>query len=114
MRAKGSEHKAKIARQRVTAAQTRLRAIETRLMLAFTSCDVAETNIRYGQRAEARKVLEKIRHVADSISAHVGEEHHVPAAAVPQLRSRLAQLTRQANDIEEQLRTLTDHDQQSG
>ncbi len=114
MPAKGSEHKAEIARQRVTAAQSRLRAIETQLSLAFTLCDVAETNVRYKERAAARKVLEKIRHMADSISAHVGEEHHVPAATVPQLRSRLAQITRQANDIEEQLRTLTDHDQQSG
>ncbi len=113
MRAKGSEHKADIARQRATAAQTRLGAIETQLSLAFTSCGVAETDIRHEQRAQAREVLEKIRHTADTISAHVGKEHHVPAATVPQLRSRLAQLTRRANDIEEQLHTLTDHDQQS-
>ncbi len=101
--AKGKAYTAEIAGQRVTAVQSRLQAIESRLSLAFTLCNVAETHIRYKHRAEARKIFENIRHVADSISAHIDEEHHIPAATVPGLRSRLAQLTTKANDIEEQL-----------
>ena len=93
------QYATKTARLHRTAAECRLRAIESQLSLGFTLCAIAETEIRYSRPAEAIKVVNKLRHHAETISFHIDEPNHLPTTAIPDLRKQLTQLTRRIEEI---------------
>ena len=101
---RNSGYVTEIARLRTMAAESRLRVIESQLALGFTLCAVAETEIRYSCLDEAIKVINKVRHHAETIRFHVNEKNHLPATAIPRLRKELTQLNRRVEEIELSLR----------
>jgi hypothetical protein len=86
-----------------TPAEFRLRAIESQLSLGLTLCKIAETQLRYSRRDEAIKVVNKIRHHAETIRFHIEEPNHLPKIAVPEIRKRLEQLDKRTDEIESPL-----------
>jgi hypothetical protein len=82
------------------AAQTRLQAIETQLSLHFTLCEMAQTEVRYGQISEARKLIAKVRHQAAEIRFHINEPKHIPADSKAGLLKQLAQLQTRVDETE--------------
>jgi hypothetical protein len=98
------QYASEIARLQRTAAESRLRAVESQLSLAFTLCAIAETEIRYSRPDEAIKVVNKVRHHAETISYHLDEPNHLPSAAISDLRKRLTQLNDRTDEIESHLR----------
>ena len=102
--AEESQYATEIASLHRMAGESRLQAIESQLSLAVTLCAIAETEIRYTRLDEAIKVLNKVRHHAETISIHVGEPDHVPWAAIPNLRKQLVQLKKRIDEIELRVR----------
>jgi vacuolar-type H+-ATPase subunit I/STV1 len=102
--ARNDQYATEIARLHQTAAESRLRVVESELALAFTLCAVAETQIRYSRLDEAIKLLNKIRHHAETISFHVSEPDHLPTVAISTLQRQLTQLRKRTEEIESRLR----------
>lgn len=94
-----NHYAAEIARLHRTAAESRLRAVESQLALAFTLCAIAETEILYSRPDEAIKVVNKLRHHAETISFHIDEPNHLPSAAIPDLRKQMTQLKKRTEEI---------------
>lgn len=88
-----------MTRLHATAAQSRQRAIECELALGFTLCAMAETEIRYGEFAQANKIVDKVRKAANSIRIHLDEPNYVPADSTAELLKQLAQLETRTHDI---------------
>ena len=99
-----NQYATKIASLHRQAGEFRLKGIETQLSLAVTLCAIAETEIRYTRLDEAIKVLNKVRHHAETISIHIDEPDHVPRAAIPNLRKQLVQLKKRIDEIELRVR----------
>ena len=99
-----TQHASEIASLHRKAGESRLKSIETQLALAVTFCAVAETEIRYARLDEAIKVLNKVRHHAETISIHLDEPGHLPWAAVPDLRKQLVELNKRIDEIELRIR----------
>ncbi len=99
-----NHYAAEIERVHRTAAETRLRAVESQLALAFTLCTIAETEILYNQPDEAIKLVNKVRHHAQTIGFHIDERDHLPTTAIPTLRKQLTQLAKRTEEIEASLR----------
>ncbi len=97
------QYATEIARLHRMAAESRLRAVESQLALAFTLCTIAETEIRYSRPDEAIKVINKVRHHAETISFHIDEPNHLPSAAIPDLREQMTHLKRRTEEIESRL-----------
>lgn len=95
-----NQYASEIARLQRTAAESRLRAVESQLSLAFTLCAIAETEIRYSRPDEAIKVVNKVRHHAETIGYHLDEPNHLPSTAISDLRKRLTQLNERTDEIE--------------
>jgi TolA-binding protein len=104
--AKKVQYVAEIARLRTAAAESRLRAVESQLSLALTLCAIAETEIRYSRLDEAIKVVNKVRHHAETIRLHLDEPNHVPRAAISELRKQLKQVNERIEKIEACLRQV--------
>ena len=102
--ARDDQYATEIARLHQTAAESRLRVVESQLALAFTLCAVAETQIRYDRPDEAIKVVNKVRHHAETISFHVSEPDHLPTTSISTLRQQLTQLKKRTEEIESRLR----------
>jgi isopenicillin N synthase-like dioxygenase len=64
---------------------------------------MAETEIRYSRFDEAIKMVNKVRHHAETISFHIEEPNHLPSAAIADLRKRMAQLRKRTEEIGSQL-----------
>jgi len=88
------------ARLHAVASQIRLQAIESQLSLGFTLCALAETEIRFRQHSVARKLLDKVRHAAQSISFHLDEPNHLPNNSATDLRQPLMQLETRLEEVE--------------
>lgn len=86
------------------AAESRLKAVESQLALGFTLCAIAETEIQYSRRDEAIKVVNKVRHHAETIGFHIDEPDHLPPAVISGLQKQLAQLKERTKEIESRLR----------
>ena len=95
-----NEYDVEIARLHQTAAESRLRAVESQLSLALTLCAIAETELRYSQTDEAIKVVNKVRHHAETIRVHLDEPNHLPRIAIPDLRKQLEQVKKRIAKIE--------------
>lgn len=93
-----------IARLHKKAVEFRQRAVETQLSLAFTLCEVAETEIRYSQPEQAMKLVNKIRHHTETITSHLDEPNHLPATAISSLNRQLTQLKKRTEAVESLLR----------
>ena len=79
-------------RLQAIAAQSRLQAIQSQLALGFTLCTLAETQIRIGQFAEARRIVDKVEQSAETIRFHIDEPNHVPKDSIEDLHKHLTQL----------------------
>ena len=113
-------HSAKGARERLTDGQDRQRtreqnpgrsisslktarfqAMETQLTSAFNYCLTAENALGVlGRTENARRAIERARHVAEVVRAHVNEPNHIPADSVAIINQRLAELERRISGIE--------------
>ena len=102
--ASNNQYATEIARLHRTAAESRLRSVESQLSLAFTLCAIAETEIRYSRPDEAIKLIERLRHHAETIRIHLDEPNHLPKIAIPDLRNELTKLTKRTEEIESSLR----------
>lgn len=96
-----NEYATEIARLHRIARESRLRAVESQLALGFTLCAIAETEIRYSRPDEAMKVVNRLRHHAETISFHIDEPNHLPNAAVPDLRKQVTELKKRTEEIEQ-------------
>lgn len=101
--ANDDQYATEIARLHRMAAESRLRAVESQLTLAFTLCAIAETEIQYSRPDEAIKLINKVRHHAETISFHIDEPNHLPSAAIPDLREQMTHLKRRTEEIESRL-----------
>lgn len=88
------------------AAESDCKPVESQFALAFTSCAIAETEIRYSRPDEAIKVVSRVRHHAETIGLHIDEPNHLPSAAIPDLRKQMTQLRKHTEEIESLLRQL--------
>ncbi len=102
--ANDDQYATEIARLHRMAAESRLRAVESQLALAFTLCAIAETEIRYSRPDEAIKVVNKLRHHAETIRFHIDEPNHLPSIAIPDLRQQLTKLQKRTEEIESCIR----------
>ena len=90
-------------RLRVKAAESRYLAVRSQLSLAFTFCRMAETELRFGRIAEVHKLIQKIRHVADTVRLHIGEPKHVPREHVLKLYDELVELDSRLLQLEQRV-----------
>ena len=102
--AEDNRYATEIATLHRQAGEFRLKAIETQLSLAGTFCAIAEAELQHARPDEAIKVLNKVRHHAETISIHIHEPDHVPRAAIPNLRKQLVQLKKRMDEIELRVR----------
>ncbi len=79
----------------------RLEVIQTRLITAFNVCITAENALVLNRVRHGREAIEKARHTAQSIRAHISEPGHVPADSVSGVLGRLAELEKQISKVEE-------------
>ena len=81
-------------------AQLRLKAMQSQLDAAFIHCATAETALTVLRRVEdARRAIEKARHTAEVIRAHVNEPNHVPAESIARINGRLRELDKRISNI---------------
>jgi len=99
-----NQYAAETAHLRDMARESRLRAVESQLSLSFTLCAVAETNIRYARLDEARKLVNQLRHFAETVRIHINQSNRLPAIAIGDLRVQLTQLEKRTENIESKLR----------
>ena len=79
----------------------RFQAMESQLTSAFNYCLTAENALVVLDRMEnARRAIEKARHVAEVVRVHVNEPNHIPADSVAIINQRLAELERRISGIE--------------
>jgi phage shock protein A len=83
----------------------RLQAIQCQLALGSTLCELAETEIRLGEFATAKKVVGRVRHSAETIGFHLDEPEHLPETNID-LRGHLTQLETRLKEIEARLAQL--------
>jgi len=102
--AKVVQMEADMARGKTKGAQIRKQALESQLATATALCGLAETAIRFGQRSKVHTLLNKVRRGADSIRSHIDEPNHVPEDSRNDLRNKLTQLEKLANEVEFRLR----------
>src|SRR5215469_3305479 len=100
--AEDDQYAMEVERLYAEAAQFRLRAIESQLALGFVLCTLAETEMRYRHFAEARKIVDKMRHATESIRVHL-DERDVPKNAMTDLWQRLTQVASRVQQVEAQL-----------
>lgn len=99
-----NQYETETARRHENAARIRLEAVETQLSMAFTLCETAETEIRVGDRAVARKLIGQLHHHAKTISFHIDEPHHLPEVARPGLHEKMTQLEKRIEGVDSSLR----------
>lgn len=92
-----------IAQLHEKAAEIRLRAVESQLSLGFTLCATAETEVRAGHPEVARKLVDRLRHHANTISGHLDEPGHLPKAAITDLRKLLGDLEARTERVDASL-----------
>jgi len=89
-----------ITRLHEQALESRRRVVESQLSLAFTLCTIAETEIRYSRSDQAIKLVNKIRHHAETIRFHLDEPNHLPTASIHDLRDQLTKLNTRTEKIQ--------------
>jgi len=101
---KDEQYETETARLKTQAAEWRLRVVDAELSLAVTLCALAETEIRYARPDEARKLLNRIVRLVETMRIHIDEPNHLPTIAIADIRQRLTQLTTCTEEIESKLR----------
>jgi hypothetical protein len=89
-----------ITRLHEQALESRRRVVESQLSLAFTLCTIAETEMRYSRPDQAIKLVNKIRHHAETIRIHLDEPNHLPKASIHDLRDQLTKLKTRTEEIQ--------------
>jgi hypothetical protein len=92
------------ARLHERAAEIRLRVVASQFSLAFTLCEIAETEIKYGRPDEAISVINKLQRHAVTIRVHLDEPNHFPKNAISDVREQLIKLKERTQEIESHLR----------
>lgn len=82
------------------AARLRLQAARTQLTAALTYCSTAENALVLGQAEKGRQAIQKARHTAETVHAHIEEPNHLPADSVAIMRDHLGELRRKISNIE--------------
>lgn len=77
-----------------------MKSVESQLSMGFTLCAIAETEIQYSRPAEVIKLMNKLRHHAETIRFHIDEPNHLPTTAISELRKQLMQLQKRMEEIE--------------
>jgi hypothetical protein len=86
----------------------RLKSVESQLALGFTFCEMAKTEIKFGEFEQARKLMAKLRHSSDTIRFHLQEKDHLPPAT-PELQEKMTKLEASIGEVEELLRHENTH-----
>jgi len=85
----------------------RLRAMQSQLDAAFNYCSTAQNALALlGRVKHARTAIEKARHTAELVRAHVNQPNRVPADSVAGIQDRLAELGGQIARVETRLAEL--------
>lgn len=92
-----------IAHLHAKAVEARVNSIQSQLAVGFTLCEMAKTEINFGEFEQARKLIDKLRF-------HLSEPHHVPQPAT-EAHEKLAQLEANIGEVEVLLRQA--HTQES-
>jgi len=87
------------------AARLRLHAMQAQLNSAFNYCLTAKNSFVLGQVQLGHRALEKARHTAQFIHAHLKEPNHVPADSVAGILDQLAELEKRISSVEAQLQS---------
>jgi hypothetical protein len=87
-------------RLKVVSGQTRLHAIQSQLTLAFSFCAMAETELSYKNSQQALELIQKARHIAETVTRHLAEPNHVPQDQVVIVYGELERLETRISDIE--------------
>jgi hypothetical protein len=99
--AEGHDHVSETRRLQLEAAQRRAAAIQARLSVGHTFCKMVDTELQYGRVDVAAPLLQKVRHIADTVSRHPDEPNHVPLAQIETLRDELEQFELQVLRLEQ-------------
>ena len=89
---------------RVAAAQSRAQAIQAQLSVGFVFCKMAKTGLSYGRIDIACTLIQKLRHIAQTVEAHLAEPNHVLPGQVDQLHDELVRLESQILNLEQATR----------
>ena len=94
-----------LERLSAASAQTCLRAIRSQIAIGYTFCNLAKSQLQTGRTGNARRVVEKLRRLAETIRRHLNEPNHVPRNEIEKLRTELEQLESSILDLEERERS---------
>jgi hypothetical protein len=84
-------------------AQLRLEAMQTQLAAAFLYCSTAENALNLGRIENGLQAIEKARHTAQAVRAHLNEPNHVPEDSVAGVQDRITELDTCISRIERRL-----------
>jgi phage shock protein A len=79
--------------------------MRSQLTSAFKLCSTAENALVLGQVQLGHNAVEKARHTAHWMRAHLEEPNHVPADAVASIGEQLAELEKRISNLEAQLQS---------
>ncbi len=85
---------------RSKAQSTRLQAIHSQLTSALRFCSTAENALIVGKIQLGHDAVEKARHTAQVVRAHLKEPNHVPADCVAGVREQLGELEKRISTIQ--------------
>ena len=93
-----------LERLSVASAQTRV-PFRSQIAIGYTFCNLAKSQLQTGRTGNARRVVEKLRRLAETIRRHLNEPNHVPRNKIEKLRTELEQLESSILDLEERERS---------